>query len=392
MRAVRTADARRAAAVQSGFEVIRLSAMSSTFKPLRLVTPLLILAACAMCRGDNDGFDDPAPVDPVKLKATVSEKLLEFHKPKIEETSRRKVAEEIIALGPEAAKLFVPELAKDFAARQKAYAGHFEKSAYKAIEPRLKKPDAKTELTQLREKVLKVSRDRNITLEKIQDFADPARKRIEEMLSLKPEEVCKGDATLQPEREALLSTLGWWRDAVAKLAPAAKKSLGATLPPEQATFEQDLKNEEELTATIAGLPDRKDANILRANREPAKKLDPAEARGVFLLNVLRARLGIGALALDLKLTEAARGHSKDMSEFHFFDHESPVPGKELFTERAKAAGTTASGENLYQGGERGEDAIEGWWHSPGHHANMMSAHKRVGLGKYEDYWTQLFGV
>ena len=362
---------------------------------------LVILPALRSPAQNNDGFDDPppaakpaapaTPADPAKLNALVRQKLNEFRKPKLEEEKRRAATREIIDLGPDAAKLFVPELAKDFAARRKAYLAHFDRVAAKAIEPRVKKPDAKKELEQLREKVLKVSRDRNITLEKIKDFADPARRRIEEMLALTRDEVLKTDATLAGEREALLSTLGWWREAVEKSPADAKKSAGATLPPEQATFEQDLKDEEDLAATIAGLPDRKDHTILRNNREAAKKLELAEAKGVFVLNVLRARLGVGALVLDPKLTDCARGHSKDMSEFRFFDHVSPVPGREELVDRARAAGTSASGENIYQGGERGEDAIQGWWHSPGHHANMMASHRRVGLGKYEDYWTQVFG-
>jgi uncharacterized protein YkwD len=120
-------------------------------------------------------------------------------------------------------------------------------------------------------------------------------------------------------------------------------------------------------------------------------MDPAEGRGILVLNVLRAQLGIGALTIDPKLCAAAQGHSKDMVEKGFFAHESPVPGKTTPWERAKLAGTTASGENIYAGSPRGEDAIEAWWHSPGHHTNMMGGHKRVGIGRYQNTWTQMFG-
>lgn len=380
---------------------------------MTVATVVALLAPIALAqqkKNSNDGFDDdpapaavptpapaPAPTpappaDPAKLKALVQQKLTEFRKPKLDDERRKALAGELLNLGPDAAKLFAPELAKDFAARRKSYLAHFDRAAAKAIEPRIKTPDAKKELELQRGRIMKVAQDRNITLEKINDFSDPARRKIEEMLALPREEVFKTDPTLTPEREMLLLTVGWWREAVQKSPPDAKKSLGATLPPEQAKFEQDLKDEEDLAAVIAGLPDRKDHTILRNNRELAKQLDLSEAKGVFMLNVLRARIGIGALVLDMKLTECARGHSKDMSEFMFFDHVSPVPGREELRDRAKLAGTSASGENIYQGGERGEDAINGWWHSPGHHANMLAPHKRMGLGKHEGYWTQVFGM
>ena len=257
--------------------------------------------------------------------------------------------------------------AKELAAKQKAYLAHFEKSATKLADERLKKPAAKKELQELRQKVLAVSRDRNLTLERVTDFADPARKRLEAMLTLGREDVVKADPALGGERDALVKTGG---DG----------------------FDRELAEAEERAAVLAALPDPKDRKVIAANVEPSKKIDPAEARGVFLLNVLRARLGIGALALDVKLCDASRGHSKDMAEQNFFDHVSPVPGKEEPWDRAKLAGTTATAENIYQGGERGEDAIEGWWHSPPHHLNMMAAgHKRVGMGRHEGYWTQMFG-
>jgi uncharacterized protein YkwD len=248
-------------------------------------------------------------------------------------------------------------------------------------------------LQELRSKVLAVSHAREVVAEKIIDFADPARRRIEEILTVAREDVLKSDAGLAADREQVLATAGWWRDAAAKLpAAGGNPAAAAGTPPAADVLSAELADAETFAATVAALPDRKDRAVLQANLEPAKKLDPAEARGIFVLNVLRARLGLGALPIDLKLCEASRGHSKDMAEFNFFDHVSPVPGREEPSDRARQAGTTANAENIYQGGERGEDAVEGWWHSPGHHANMMAkAHKRVGLGKHEGYWTQMFG-
>jgi uncharacterized protein YkwD len=257
---------------------------------------------------------------------------------------------------------------------------------------RLKKPDARKQLQELRNTILGVSRERNINEERIKDFADPARRKLEALLTLTREDVLKSDASLQPERDGVSATLGGWREAFGKL-PADAANEQKSPPPDSSAFESELQDDEAWSATLASIPEKKDRSILTSNREPAKKLpDPAEARAILILNLLRARVGIGALAIDLKLCDAARDHSKDMSEMNFFEHESPVPGKTMPWDRAKRAGTTATSENIYQGGFKGEDAIDGWWHSPGHHANMMAAgYRRTGVGKYEGYWTQLFG-
>lgn len=79
------------------------------------------------------------------------------------------------------------------------------------------------------------------------------------------------------------------------------------------------------------------------------------------------------------MCDAGRGHSKDMKEKAFFAHESPVAGKETPWKRAALAGTKANAENIYMGSTRGVDAIQAWWYSPGHHANMMADHRKAGL-------------
>ena len=40
-----------------------------------------------------------------------------------------------------------------------------------------------------------------------------------------------------------------------------------------------------------------------------------------------------------------------------------------------------SPENIAAGQDTGEGAIHAWWHSPGHHKNMLGGHGRVGLGR-----------
>jgi uncharacterized protein YkwD len=293
-------------------------------------------------------------------------------------------------------------LAKDFKSREKAYPAKFAKAAARVMEQRAKAGDFKKDVERLRAEVLAVSRDPGLTKEKITGRADPARQQLEEMLSLTRDDVLGSDEALQRERETLVQVLQWWRTGLERLAApatetdAAKptrgdKSKAPPAPPEPEAFEKGLAEGEALTATMAAIPDRADRAVLEANREKVKSLDTAEVQGLLVFNLLRARVGIGALPIDVKLCTASRDHSNDMVERKFFAHESPVPGKKGPSDRAKLAGTTAGAENIYFGSERGEDAIEAWWHSPGHHANLMAPHKRVGLGRHQGHWTQMFG-
>ncbi len=80
-----------------------------------------------------------------------------------------------------------------------------------------------------------------------------------------------------------------------------------------------------------------------------------------------------------------------MIRLNFFSHESPVSGKHLPWDRAKLAGTTAEGENIAYGTSSPDEVNLIWWHSPGHHANMMRDFRRIGVGREETHWTEMFG-
>jgi uncharacterized protein YkwD len=88
---------------------------------------------------------------------------------------------------------------------------------------------------------------------------------------------------------------------------------------------------------------------------------------------------------------AARDHSRDMESLHFFAHESPVEGKKMPWDRALRFNTTAQAENIVMGVHDGRDANEAWFHSPGHHKNMLGEHVRVGVGCSGVYFTEMFG-
>jgi len=157
-------------------------------------------------------------------------------------------------------------------------------------------------------------------------------------------------------------------------------------------FEETLVADEDLCCLCA-LPPADDGRKTLIDNVPLEaKLPLEEARGLRDLNRIRLLLGLKALKIDLLLCDAARDHSKDMATKGFFAHESPVPGKKQPWDRAKNFGTTASAENISMGVTTGAEVNQQWFHSPGHHKNMLGAHVRMGLGNFQKHWTQMFGA
>jgi len=139
-------------------------------------------------------------------------------------------------------------------------------------------------------------------------------------------------------------------------------------------------------------PSREEAEVIANNVKLREKLSDDEAQSIGETNRRRLILGLNPLAIDYKLVECSRDHSKDMVEKDFFSHTSPVPGKEKFTDRAKNFGTKASGENIAAGYGNGYKVTVGWWYSPGHLKNMMNPNwQRVAVGQHQQHYTQMFG-
>ncbi len=206
---------------------------------------------------------------------------------------------------------------------------------------------------------------------------DPAMITLDKLMGLDRQAVLDGDEALGKQRQELLRA--WLlRDRCCGEQGRQPQVLLAAL--------------EEVVAMQAMPISPADRNTLEGNFAMSDKLDQEEAAGIRDLNRIRLLLGMGALAIDLKLCEAARGHSRDMTEKKFFAHDSPVPGKATPWDRARQAGTTASGENIAAGTATGAGANKMWFHSPGHFKNMLgTGHRRVGLGNNGQIWTQMFG-
>lgn len=102
------------------------------------------------------------------------------------------------------------------------------------------------------------------------------------------------------------------------------------------------------------------------------------------------------LEMDRPLREAARFHSQDMSDNHYFAHDS-LDGRTL-GDRVSEAGFGGSGplgENILEGTSDPVAAVAGWMGSPGHCRNIMNPAYHVtgigyALGDGGPRWTQDF--
>src|SRR5688500_15348903 len=107
--------------------------------------PVLLLFASLLCAAAHaqpvaevgDGLEATPPAkSPAEAKAAADKLIVEYRKPKLDAARRKAVVGEILALGPDGARLLAPELAKDTGARRKTYLARFEKAAAKAGEQR----------------------------------------------------------------------------------------------------------------------------------------------------------------------------------------------------------------------------------------------------------------
>jgi uncharacterized protein YkwD len=122
---------------------------------------------------------------------------------------------------------------------------------------------------------------------------------------------------------------------------------------------------------------------------------PAETKMLQLVNKTRAQSGLKPLAMDPLLQEAAREHSLDMYQRHYFSHLTP-DGKSPFDRmRAHGAHFVTAGENLAFAPDV-DQAYQSLLASPDHRSNLLNPDFRcLGIGVYrasgyEEMFTQDF--
>lgn len=115
-----------------------------------------------------------------------------------------------------------------------------------------------------------------------------------------------------------------------------------------------------------------------------------------LVNIERAKEGLGSLCMDSQLSKVAQLKSQDMIDNDYFAHNSPVYGTPF--EMMKSHGITyrIAGENIAMGHSTPQEVVNGWMNSEGHRKNIMNARfTNLGMGIAQAksgriYWTQMF--
>jgi uncharacterized protein YkwD len=126
-------------------------------------------------------------------------------------------------------------------------------------------------------------------------------------------------------------------------------------------------------------------------------LDAFEAEVLELVNDFRESRGRDPLGLDPRLNDAAENWSRQMGKHDAYQHSTPAQVEKYGYDWSNW------GENIAAGYQTPEEVVDGWIHSPGHRANILSrSFEETGIGyyearpgdhaTYETYWTQVFGT
>jgi uncharacterized protein YkwD len=134
--------------------------------------------------------------------------------------------------------------------------------------------------------------------------------------------------------------------------------------------------------------------VLAYNERLATSATREEKANVLAVNEYRIMMGRHPVKIDERLVRAARGHSIEMVKLKYFAHDGPTPGLRSPGERAAREGYGGGvGENIATGAGTGREAFDLWFHSSGHHRNMISrGWTEMGCGRSaKTMWTQKFG-
>jgi len=314
--------------------------------------------------------------------------LTTFRRAKAEPDKRTEAVDAILKIGGPAPAQLLDAITRELVPLQARYRSMFYAAAKEFLRKRFAERDP-TEVDSLRRTVLSLSNTANLTKEKIVAKGDPAMAKLNDLLWIDPQEILDATPALRKQRETLMALGPHWQRAADYVAEFGPKREGA--PDAAPRFEDVIRSDEVLGTTLTLAPNDADRKALIANVALEGQIEFEEANGIRDLNRMRLLLGLKVLRIDVKLCEAARDHSKDMVEKKFFAHQSPVPGKREPWDRARRFGTTAHAENIASGADTGPGANRQWFHSPGHHKNMLGKHSRVGLGRHHQTWTQMFG-
>ncbi len=375
----------------------RLPSLLSPKTLLPGVTMLAALAGAAL-RAQDDA------VEPAVDVATLARRL---RQPALEEAARAEIVEALLAAGENGAQqLFntvrvdLQKRFKDWLKARDRHLRDFARSAPLVLRHRGGR-EGPARIDALRDEILGFSRSGDLSKETVHSEIDPRFQELEGLCQVSVAQVLEVDEDLAEDAAELDAGLVAMLQRFADQERAEEVLLRTTrgaqfldryeLAPDPRELPDELRRARERLAFQALPMSSRDRKVMEGNEASIGVLEKGEYAGIRELNRIRLILGLGALQIDEKLCTASRDHSRDMVEHGFFAHQSPIPGKETPGKRAALAGTSAGAENIAAGQSTGLGAIRAWWYSPGHHRNMLGGHGRIGLGRHQNHWTQMFG-
>jgi len=150
------------------------------------------------------------------------------------------------------------------------------------------------------------------------------------------------------------------------------------------------------TGTSTGQSSASD-NIAQGNASAiAGSVDNKVHEVLKIVNEERAKQGLKALTLSIKLTDIATEKARDMADNNYFSHTSPTYGTPFQMLQHFGVTYKTAGENIAAGQRSASEVMNSWLNSSGHRANILnSSYTEIGIGyfaggNYGTEWVQLF--
>lgn len=128
--------------------------------------------------------------------------------------------------------------------------------------------------------------------------------------------------------------------------------------------------------------------VLAYNKKVKTSVNEQERACIDKTNWYRMMMGKRPLKIHEGLVQAARKHSECMVKNKFFSHGCKIHGSPAA--RCRREGAPYRGENIHWGSRTGIGAFWSWYHSSGHHRNILGGHCFIGVGQHKNHWTQDF--
>jgi uncharacterized protein YkwD len=186
------------------------------------------------------------------------------------------------------------------------------------------------------------------------------------------------------------SAVSTGRTAVAALGDAGSPSVAPAATRPQILAKPDDKAPE-------GSFEKAPAGALADRDYSGTKLDPDKARD--LINAYRRQHRLKPLKLNIELTNAAKGHSKDLARWDRISHYGSDGSNP--SDRLKRSGYNArvAAENVGTGQTTFDEVLKAWRASPGHNKNLLlrdAEHMGIALvqdskTEFKTFWTLVVG-